>query len=111
MKTLVRVVLVLTALSSIVGVTLLNGQAQAQTLAGEALVKALGQGGYVIVMRHASSPRQVPDKQSAVGLRSRRQGRSGAGRTGQDRGVATNEVTPTAQLGGSSGALVSCVPP
>jgi phosphohistidine phosphatase SixA len=39
--------------------------AHAQTLSGEALVKALRQGGYVIVMRHASSPREVPDKQTA----------------------------------------------
>jgi len=29
------------------------------------LVKALQRGGYVIVMRHASSPREVPDKQHA----------------------------------------------
>jgi phosphohistidine phosphatase SixA len=39
--------------------------ASAQMLAGEALVKALRQGGYVIVMRHASSPREVPNKQTA----------------------------------------------
>jgi phosphohistidine phosphatase SixA len=39
--------------------------AHAQMLSGEALVKALRQGGYVIVMRHASSPREVPDKQTA----------------------------------------------
>lgn len=39
--------------------------AHAETLSGEALVKALRQGGYVIVMRHASSPREVPDKQTA----------------------------------------------
>lgn len=65
MKTLTRAVLVLTALSSTVGVSLLNGQAQVQTLAGEALVKALRQGGHVIVMRHASSPRQLPDKPTA----------------------------------------------
>ena len=38
---------------------------QAQTLSGDALVKALQRGGYVIVMRHASSPREVPDKQHA----------------------------------------------
>ncbi len=43
----------------------LAGAAQAQMLSGEALVKALRQGGYVIVMRHASSPRDVPDKQTA----------------------------------------------
>ena len=36
-----------------------------QQLQGEALVKALRQGGYVIVMRHASSPREVPDKAAA----------------------------------------------
>jgi phosphohistidine phosphatase SixA len=39
--------------------------AQGQMLSGEALVKALRQGGCVIVMRHASSPREVPDKQTA----------------------------------------------
>jgi phosphohistidine phosphatase SixA len=44
---------------------LLAGTAHAQDLRGEALVKTLQKGGYVIVMRHASSPREVPDKQSA----------------------------------------------
>jgi phosphohistidine phosphatase SixA len=39
--------------------------APAQTLEGGALVKALRQGGYVIVMRHANSPREIPDKQTA----------------------------------------------
>lgn len=38
---------------------------RAQTLQGEALVKALRQGGLVILMRHASSPREAPDKQKA----------------------------------------------
>lgn len=37
----------------------------AQMLSGEALVNALQGGSYVIVMRHASSPRQVPDVQTA----------------------------------------------
>jgi phosphohistidine phosphatase SixA len=37
----------------------------AQTLSGEALVKALQQGGYVLVVRHASSPREAPDRRSA----------------------------------------------
>jgi phosphohistidine phosphatase SixA len=46
-------------------VLLVTGTAQAQILSGEALVKALRQGGYVIVMRHASSPREPPDQQSA----------------------------------------------
>ena len=44
---------------------LLATAAHAQSLTGEALVKALRQGGCVIVMRHASSPREVPDKQTA----------------------------------------------
>lgn len=44
---------------------LVAGSLPAQTLSGEALVKALRQGGYVIVMRHASSPREAPDRQSA----------------------------------------------
>jgi phosphohistidine phosphatase SixA len=43
----------------------LTGTASAQQLQGDALVKALRQGGYVIVMRHASSPRDVPDKAAA----------------------------------------------
>lgn len=38
---------------------------QAQTLSGEALVRALERGGYFIVMRHANSPRQAPDAQTA----------------------------------------------
>src|SRR5579864_5375045 len=48
-----------------VGMILLAGAAPAQTLSGEALVKALRRGGYVIVMRHTSSPRDVPDKRTA----------------------------------------------
>jgi phosphohistidine phosphatase SixA len=44
---------------------LLAASAHAQQLQGEALVKALRQGGYVIVMRHASSPREVPGKSAA----------------------------------------------
>ncbi len=43
----------------VAGMMLLAGAAQAQTL------KALQQGGYVIVMRHASSPREAPDQQTA----------------------------------------------
>ena len=37
-------------------------QAQTETLAGEELIENLRRGGYVIVMRHASSPRQLPDE-------------------------------------------------
>lgn len=43
----------------VAGMMLLAGAAHAQTL------QALQQGGYVIVMRHASSPREAPDKQTA----------------------------------------------
>jgi phosphohistidine phosphatase SixA len=39
--------------------------AHAQQLQGPDLVKALRQGGFVIVMRHTSSPREVPDKTAA----------------------------------------------
>jgi phosphohistidine phosphatase SixA len=39
--------------------------ASAQTSSGNALVAALRQGGYVIVMRHASSPDEAPTKQAA----------------------------------------------
>lgn len=44
---------------------LLAGTAGAQPLPGTALMKALRQGGYVMVMRHASSPRQAPSRQNA----------------------------------------------
>jgi len=47
------------------GILLLAASAHAQMLTGDALVKALQHGGYVIVMRHASSPREVPDKATA----------------------------------------------
>jgi len=42
-----------------------SAPADAQSLSGAALVKALRQGGYIIVMRHTSSPREAPDKQTA----------------------------------------------
>jgi phosphohistidine phosphatase SixA len=37
----------------------------AQELSGTALVGALKRGGYVLVMRHTSSPREVPDEKTA----------------------------------------------
>jgi len=52
-------------IASAVGMLATTGAAHAQTLSGEALVKALRQGGYVIVMRHTSSPQNPPDKQTA----------------------------------------------
>ncbi len=50
---------------SAAGLLLVTGTSHAQALSGEALVKALRQGGYVIVMRHASSPREAPARQTA----------------------------------------------
>lgn len=44
---------------------LVHAHAQGQALSSPALVKALRQGGNVIVMRHASSPMTPPDKQAA----------------------------------------------
>jgi len=44
---------------------LLARSAPAQMLSGAALVQALRHGGYVLVVRHASSPREAPDKQTA----------------------------------------------
>jgi len=49
----------------VAGLVLQSRIATAQELTGQALVSALRQGGYVIVMRHASSPREVPDKATA----------------------------------------------
>jgi phosphohistidine phosphatase SixA len=45
---------------------LLCPPAGAQSLSGQALVQALRQGGYVIVMRHAHSPRMRPDAAHAA---------------------------------------------
>jgi hypothetical protein len=39
--------------------------ASAQTLSSEALVKSSRQGGYVIIVRHTSSPRDAPTQASA----------------------------------------------
>jgi phosphohistidine phosphatase SixA len=39
--------------------------AATQTLSGDQLIAALRRGGYVLVMRHASSPRQPPSRESA----------------------------------------------
>ena len=44
---------------------LLSAAAHAQALHGVELVRALRQGGYVIVMRHTSSPRDAPAKDLA----------------------------------------------
>lgn len=62
-----RAVLIATlAAMAVADAQTLAGQTLAgQTLSGPALVKALQGGGHVIVMRHASSPSEIPDKQKA----------------------------------------------
>lgn len=50
---------------ALVAVVLVLTPAHAQELTGPALVAALKKGGYVIVLRHASSPREVPDERTA----------------------------------------------
>lgn len=47
-------------LGAVVLVLAAAGAAQAQTLTGQALVRALQAGGYVLVMRHAASPQTPP---------------------------------------------------
>jgi len=49
----------------IVSVVFLFAPGKAQSLSNEQLVNALKSGGYVIVMRHASSPRELPDSTEA----------------------------------------------
>ena len=46
-------------------IVLIGGSTHAQAPDSSTLVTSLKQGGYVLVMRHASSPREVPDKQTA----------------------------------------------
>lgn len=42
-----------------------SGTTYGQALSGGAVIRALQHGGYVIVMRHASSPREAPTQQNA----------------------------------------------
>jgi phosphohistidine phosphatase SixA len=53
------------ALVAVIGLAPAIGDASAQTLARTELVDALKAGGYIIVMRHAASPRTVPDERTA----------------------------------------------
>jgi phosphohistidine phosphatase SixA len=55
------------AMATLVGavIMLATGVTHGQAVSVEALVKSLREGGYVLVMRHASSPREIPDKQTA----------------------------------------------
>ncbi|HMF14350.1 MAG TPA: histidine phosphatase family protein [Gemmataceae bacterium] len=49
--------------SAVIGLVHAPRAVAGQTLSGQALVTALREGGFVIVMRHASSPEQPPDKE------------------------------------------------
>ena len=55
----------LTLVAAIAGVLLASGGATAQQLQGKSLVGALQRGGYVILMRHANAPRELPSAQTA----------------------------------------------
>ena len=65
MRSRAWVVPALTLLLSTVAMLLATRTSHAQSLSGDAVGKALQKGGYIIVMRHATSPREVPDKQTA----------------------------------------------
>jgi phosphohistidine phosphatase SixA len=51
--------------ANLLTIGLFTAQAQSQAVSPAALVAKLRQGGYVLVMRHASSPREVPAKEVA----------------------------------------------
>jgi phosphohistidine phosphatase SixA len=51
--------------ANLLTIGLFTAQAESQTESPTALVAKLRQGGYVLVMRHASSPREVPSKEVA----------------------------------------------
>jgi len=55
------------AVAASIGIAIMlgTGTSHAQTVPAEALVESLREGGYVLVMRHARSPREVPDRQTA----------------------------------------------
>ncbi len=84
----------LNIVSTIVVLLVLPTGTGAQELTGPALVGELKKGGYVIVVRHASSPREVPDERTANPDNATRErqldeaGRAGAAVMGQ----ATREL-------------------
>jgi len=63
MKTSTQVIAGLSVLGTVIALAV--GVVHGQTVPAQALATQLKQGGYVLVMRHASSPRQTPDKQTA----------------------------------------------
>src|SRR5215831_19193365 len=60
-----RLLHVCLSLSGAIALMLAPGAGAAQTLSGGALVTALRQGGFIILMRHASSPQQPPSSGNA----------------------------------------------
>lgn len=56
---------ILRGLATVAAMTALLAAARAEPLIGKPLVAALRQGGYVLLMRHASSPEAKPDKTAA----------------------------------------------
>jgi len=58
-----RLYVILLAIAAVF--SLMSATAVAQSVSNDQLVKALQKGGYVIVMRHASSPRDTPDEKTA----------------------------------------------
>lgn len=71
------------------GIALVAGVADAQSVSSSELVAALRRGGYLLVMRHASSPREAPNKETANADNSKLErqldeaGRTGATAMGQ----------------------------
>ncbi len=55
----------LALVAAIAGLLLASGGASAQQLQGKSLANALQRGGYVILMRHANAPRELPTAQTA----------------------------------------------
>ena len=60
-----RLLHVCLSLSGAIALMLAPAAGAAQTLSGGALVTALRQGGFIILMRHASSPQQPPSRENA----------------------------------------------
>jgi phosphohistidine phosphatase SixA len=64
-RSLLYILEVVKTLPFLAGIMAMMGAAQAQSLSGDALIESLRRGGYVIAMRHASSPRETPGAKTA----------------------------------------------
>jgi phosphohistidine phosphatase SixA len=81
---------IMLASPALLAVLAAGGVVHAQALSGTALVNALTHGGYVLVMRHASSPAQVPDAQTADRENTTRERQ--LDRTGRDTSIAMGKA-------------------